>query len=129
ELLLEDVAERAAQAREDTGALGLLAALAHVRAAEAVVDQAHRRREGRGAHRLHQTAHALGQAATNGQTEDLLTQLGDAGHLSSAAGDDRPRGQEILATEAYDLGLHEREDLLDARLDDVPAERVARQNT
>ena len=80
------------------------------------------------AHHLGQPAHALGRAAPHRDAEDLLAQLGHARELRGAAGDHGARGEQVLAAEADDLGLHEREHLLDARLDDVAAQGVAGQH-
>ena len=60
-----------------------------------------------------------GHAAAHRQAEDLLGQLGHAGEQRGAAGDHDARGEQVLVAALLDLALHEREDLLDARLDDL----------
>ena len=61
----------------------------------------------------------VGDAAAHGHIEDLLGQLGHAVHDRRAARHDDARRRHVLEPRARQVPRHQREDLLDARLDDL----------
>src|SRR5262245_42134126 len=87
--------------------------------AGAVEGQADARRIDRALDDVGQPAHRLRQSAPYGQIEDRLGQLGDPFHNGRPARDDDAAGGSVLEPDLGHLARHQREDLLQARLNDL----------
>src|SRR5262249_19100126 len=85
----------------------------------AVEGESHRSRIRGALHHLSQAADIAGDAAAHGLVEHRLGQLGNTLHDRAAAGHDHAGRGGVLKPRAGQLARDEREDLLDARLDDL----------
>src|SRR2546426_5433728 len=70
-------------------------------------------------HHVREAADVARHTAAHGLVEDRLRQLGHALHDRRAAGDDHAGRRRVLESRAAQLARDERENLLDARLDDL----------
>src|SRR5437867_12154740 len=91
-----------------------------------VEQQPHAGGKDRVAHHLGEAPHALRDAETHRHVEHLLGELDRAFHLGAATGEHDAGGDHFLQAAAPQLLVHESEQLLVARLDDL-GERLARE--
>src|SRR5688572_3863730 len=91
----------------------------------ALHEQPHRGGVARVAHHVRQPARVARRAHAHRHVEDLLAQLDHAAHRRAAAGEHDPRGQQLLVAGLAQHLLHQRVQLLDARLDHL-GQRLAR---
>src|SRR5262249_28038908 len=91
----------------------------------AVEDQADPGRVGRVAHHVRESAHVRREADAHRRLEDLLGELADAGGGRTAPREHPAGGDALVEPGLHQLLPRQRQDLLDARLDDL-AQQLAR---
>src|SRR3954464_14010019 len=86
---------------------------------EPVKEQPHRGGMRRARHHVCEPAHIARHSPADGKAEDLLGELGHSRELGRAASQHHARGEQVLLARLLDLAMHELEQLLHPRLDDL----------